>query len=237
MRYLYVVFCLFLAQFSFAQTFSFPKLLNKGNAIQALIPSNWKLMDTASGDLNNDQVKDLALVLEFEQPITEKRAYGDGDTEIIREFQRPRVLAVYFKDKKSGQFIFAMQNNNFMLRSAEGGAMGEPFKALEISNNKLNLHFEGGNDWRWKLAYQFKYQNKDWVLTDANNTYYNITSGEMTAKNYDFTNRRMKQTKGNFFNRDQAHEVSEEILYFTQLRTLSTFKKPWTWEITKDNFL
>ncbi|MBB2145203.1 hypothetical protein GM921_06895 [Pedobacter sp. LMG 31464] len=237
MRYLTLIFCLFCWQFSAAQTFTYPKLTAQGNDINSLTPTNWNVIDTAFGDLNNDKLEDLVLVLEFNNSIIEKRAYGDGETELIKEFQKPRILAVYFKDTRSGKYKFALQNNNFILRSQEGGELGEPFKNLTIQNNSLNLAFEGGSNWRWKLNYQFKYQNKDWVLIQANNIYYNITSGEMTDKLYDFVNRKMKLITGNIFARNNANEVSEETINYSQLRTLNNFKKPWTWEITKDNFL
>ncbi|MFD0940998.1 hypothetical protein [Pedobacter boryungensis] len=237
MRYLTLILSLFCWQFSFAQTFTYPKLNTQGTDIRAFTPANWKVIDTAFGDLNNDKVEDLVFVLEFNNPIIEKRAYGDGETELIKEFQKPRILAVYFKNARSNNYKFAMQNNNFILRSQEGGELGEPFKNLTIENNSLNLAFEGGSNWRWKLNYQFKYQNKDWVLTQANNIYYNITSGEMTDKLYDFVNKKMKLTSGNIFARNNLNDVSEETLYYAQLRTLNNFKKPWTWEITKDNFL
>lgn len=237
MRYLFLILGLFFWQFSVAQSFVFPKLPVQTNAISTLIPQNWKAIDTAFGDLNNDKSEDMALILEYDKPITEQRAYGDADTELIKEFQKPRILAVYFKDVKSGRYTFALQNNNFILRSEEGGALGEPFKELYIKDNNLNMVFEGGSEWRWKLDYVFKFQYKNWNLVQASHTYYNANSGEMTIKAYDFTNRKVKQTKGNLFVRDQINEVTEDILYFSQLRNLNTFKKPWTWEITKDNFL
>ncbi len=237
MRCLFSILLLFCIQSGFAQSFSFPKLPAHTTQISDLLPSNWKTIASTFGDLNNDQLEDMALILEFDRPITEKRAYGDGETELIKEVQKPRILAIYFKDAKSGKYNFALQNNNFILRSEEGGALGEPFKAIAIKANQLNLTFEGGSDWRWKLNSDFKFQNKDWVLVQAMHTYYNATSGDMTSKVYDFSNRRMTMTKGNLFTRAQANDVSEEILYFSQPRTLSNFKKPWTWEITKDNFL
>lgn len=237
MRYLTFILCLFCGQFAIAQNFSYPKLATQGKTIGTFIPNNWKAIDTAYGDLNNDSVEDLVLVLEQNYAVTEKRAYGDSETELIKEFQKPRILAVFFKNKKSGSYQLALQNNNFMLRSQEGGALGEPFRDLSIKNNTLNLLFEGGGDWRWKLAYEFRYQNKQWALIKANNTYYNVSSGEMTDKTYDFIDRRLKRIDGNLFARSAANRTSEEILFFTDLRTLSDFKKPWTWEISKDNFL
>lgn len=236
MRYLTFILC-FCMQFVKAQSFNYPKLQAQGKAINNFIPENWKAIDTAYGDLNNDLAEDMVLVLEYNHAITEKRAYGDNDTEVIKEFQKPRIMAIFFKNKRLGNYQLVLQNNNFILRSEEGGAMGEPFKNLSIKNNTLNLLFEGGGDWRWKLAYEFKYQNKQWALIKANNTYYNASSGEMTDKTYDFIDRRLKQVDGNLFTRTAGNVVSEEILYFTELRTLNDFKKPWTWEITKDNFL
>jgi len=36
---------------------------------------------------------------------------------------------------------------------------------------------------------------------------------------------------------DEPNAETEDVLFFQNLRTFNTFKKPWTWEITKDNFL
>ncbi|RYG18608.1 MAG: hypothetical protein EOO07_08570, partial [Chitinophagaceae bacterium] len=89
-----------------------------------LTPKNWKVIDTAHGDLNNDKAEDLVLILEHLMPVAENRAYGDNETELIKEFQKPRVLAIYFKNKQTGSYSFALQNNNFILRANEGGSMG-----------------------------------------------------------------------------------------------------------------
>ncbi len=221
----------------FAQQFSYPVLTKQTKDLQTIIPAKWKIIASTYGDLNQDQSEDLAIILEYNLPITENRAYGDNDTELIKEFQRPRVLAVYFKDSKSNKYFLEMQNNNFILRESEGGEVGEPFKKLKIENNSLNLGFEGGGLWRWKLNYVFKYQNKTWELINADNTSYNPTSGEVIAKKYNFLERKSKQVYGNMFARDIANEEREENLYFTQLRNMANFKKPWTWEITTNNFL
>lgn len=236
MKYL-IILLLACTNMSFAQQFSFPKLPKQVKDLQTITPSKWKTIATAYGDLNRNQAEDIALIMEYNLPITESRAYGDNETELIKEFQRPRVLAVYFKDKKSNQYTLQIQNNNFILRENEGGEIGEPFKGLSIENNNLNLAFEGGGLWRWKLNYQFSYQNNNWVLIKANNTSYSPTSGELKAKHYNFLERKSKYIYGNIFAREIANEEREENLYFTQLKTLDNFKKPWTWEITENNFL
>ena len=234
----YVIILLFVCtKMSFAQQFSYPKLARQVKNSQSITPSNWKVMATAYGDLSQNKSEDIALIMEYNLPITENRAYGDNETELIKEFQRPRVLVVYFKDKKTNQYILAMQNNNFILRENEGGEIEEPFKGIKIENNSLNLAFEGGGLWRWKLNYQFRYQDKNWALIKADNTSYSPSSGELKANHYDFLERKSKYIYGNIFARDIANEEREENLYFTQLKTLDNFKKPWTWEITENNFL
>lgn len=221
----------------FAQQFNYPRLVKQAKDLSSLTPNRWKVIATAYGDLNNDQTEDLSVILEYDLQISESRAYGDNETEIIKEFQRPRMLAIYFKNSKSNIYSLEMQNNHFILRENEGGEAGEPFKALTIANNSLNLAFEGGGLWRWKLNYEFKYRDKNWALITANNTSYNPTSGELNAKNYNFLERKTTATYGSIFTRGIANEEREENLYFSQLKTLSSFKKPWTWEITTNNFL
>lgn len=225
-----------LANFSFAQKFKFPKLISQTAKPINAIPKNWKVIDSVQGDLNKDSRNDLVLILEHNTAIDEDRAYGNYEIELITETQKPRILAVYFKEA-SGSYRLAVQNNDFVLRSEEGGKMGDPFKAIRIDSNKLTLSFEGGNDWRWKLNYEFEYLQKQWNLVTANNVYYHKDSGEMVDKQYDFVDRTIKTVVGSIFKRNISNDVDEDILVFGSKRTLNDFKKPWTWEVTKDNYL
>lgn len=219
-----------------AQTFSYPKFIKQGKSIADLVPQNWKIIDTATGDLNDDNIDDLAMVIEYHLPITENRAYGDNETELIKEFQKPRVLAIFFRNKQTGNFVFSIQNNNFILRSKEGGTLGDPLREIAIQNKHLKLNFEGGNDWRWKLNYEFKFSQNDWKLMAAKNVYYHSETGELTEHQYNFSDRRAYSKKGNIFDLDNIIKA-EEVIFFSGLKTFNTFKKPWTWEISKDNFL
>ena len=235
MRWLIFFLLLFLTNLGFAQKFNFPKLIAQGDKLSNLIPKNWKVIDSAKGDLNLDNEQDIVLILEHNTAIEEDRAYGNYEIELITETQKPRILAIYFKAKNG--FKLAAQNNDFVLRSEEGGTMGDPFKGLRIEHNKITLSFEGGNDWRWKLNYEFEYQQKQWNLVAANNVYYHKDSGEMVDKQYDFIDRTIKTVVGSIFKRNISNSTEEDILVFTQPRTLTDFKKPWTWEVTKDNYL
>jgi hypothetical protein len=236
------VFCFYLlmlcAQICFAQkTFTFPKIKPQGTSAEQLTPPNWTAIDQVYGDLNNDGSDDLAVVFEYNRTIDETRVYGDNSSAIIKETQKPRILAIFFKDKSTGTFNLSTQNNDFILRSAEGGKLGDPLQQVAIKDQQLYLRFQGGAEWRWELGYTFKYESKDWFLTSAINLYFNQNSGDMTERVYDFKTRELFTTVGNLHRRDIANRRTSEVLYFSQLRTFKTFKKPWAWEIMPDVYL
>lgn len=235
MKFKIFLFFLFCTVALKAQTFKYPVLISQGKSIKALSPSQWKAVDSVYGDLNNDKSEDLAVIYEFYAAVKENRAYGDNSTELITEIQKPRILAIYFKSGRN--YRLAAQNNNFILRSEEGGAMGDPLRPLRIEENKLTLAFEGGGSWRWKLNYTFKYQNSDWLLTKANNYAYHSSSGEMNDKRYDFVNKKRVVISGTVDNKDANNEQQEQPLLVKSLKTFASFKKPWTWEIGPDEYL
>ncbi|MNK40812.1 hypothetical protein D3C87_594650 [compost metagenome] len=238
MRFLPLLLLLLFVQTTFAQkNFLFPKVKAQGNAVAQLTPQNWTLIESASGDLNNDATDDLALIFESNQIIDETRTYGDNHSDIIKETQKPRILAIYFKDKASGDYKLSAQNNDFILRSEEGGKVGDPLQQMAIKDQQLFLRFKGGSEWRWELGYTFKFQNKDWFLTSAINLYFNQNTGDMTERIYDFSSRQLFTTVGNLHRRDIANRKTSEVLFFNQLRTFKTFKKPWAWEIMPNVYL
>ncbi|ARS39551.1 hypothetical protein CA265_07765 [Sphingobacteriaceae bacterium GW460-11-11-14-LB5] len=236
------VFCFYIlmlcAQISFAQkTFVFPKIKAQGASVEQFTPANWTVIDQVYGDLNNDASDDLAVVFECNKTIDETRVYGDNHTDIIKETQKPRILAIFFKDKSTGAFNLSTQNNDFILRSEEGGKLGDPLQQIAIKDQQLYLRFQGGSEWRWELGYTFKFENKDWFLTSAINLYFNQNSGDMTERVYDFKTRELFTTVGNLHRRDISNRRTSEVLYFSQLRTFKTFKKPWAWEVMPNVYL
>ena len=238
MKVLYLFSLMIFAQISFAQkTFTFPKIKPQGNSIEQLTPTNWTVIETADGDLNSDAAPDMAVIFESDKITSETRTYGDNNSEIIKETQKPRILAIFLKDKSTGNYKLSTQNNDFILRSEEGGKLGDPLQQIAIKDQQLYLRFQGGAEWRWEMGYTFKFQNKDWFLTSAINLYFNQNTGDMTERIYDFNTRELFTTVGNLHRRDVANRKTSEVLYFSQLRTFKTFKKPWAWEIMPNVYL
>lgn len=222
----------------FAQKpFYYPQLKVKSNSAAAICPQNWLIIDQVNGDLNHDGQADLALILEYDKMINESRVYGDNTSDIIKEVQKPRILAIYFKESGTEEYRLSTQNNDFILRASEGGKVGEPLQKMGIKDNQLYLRFQGGSDWRWELGYTFSYENTDWYLTSAISLYFNQNSGKMTERIYDFKTRQLFTTNGNLHWRNTANVTRSEVLYFSKMRTFKTFKKPWAWEIMPDVYL
>jgi hypothetical protein len=226
---------LVLAKYTSAQSFKFPVAPEQGKTIKSLLPSQWKVIDSIKGDLNNDNQEDLALVLEFYAAVKESRAYGDNDSEIVNELQKPRMLAIYFKQGKN--YKLALQNNNFILRSEEGGAMGDPLRPMKIAENTLVLNYEGGSGWKWKLNYAFKHIDGNWQLINAVNCSFQDGSEVMKKTEYDFLKKKQKVVTGKLANQDSANQTEEIALTGLKPRTFATFKKPWTWQIRPGEFL
>ena len=219
------------------ESFRFPKIQYRINSFELAVPKGWHLYAKTYGDLNGDGLEDMAIIMEFDAEVSETRVYGDNHTDLIEERQKPRILAIYFKDKHTSSYILSAQNNNFILREKEGGVLGEPFKQFSINDNQLYLRFKGGSIWRWEMGYTFSFLDNNWTLTNAINFYYNHTTGAFTERIFDFKNRQLFTNLGNLHQRDSANQKTSEILFFGKLRTFDSFKKPWAWEVMPDVYL
>lgn len=238
MKFFYILLLMVFTQLTFAQkTFLFPKVKAQGNSVEQLTPIGWTILQKATGDLNNDGSDDMAIVFESYEVTEEIRTYGDNNSAIIKETQKPRILSIFFKDATSGIYRLSVQNNDFILRASEGGKIREPLNPISIKDQQLYLRFKGGAEWRWEMGYTFKYEKKDWFLTSAISLYFNQNTGDMTERVYDFKTRELFTTVGNLHRRAISNRTVSEVLYFSQLRTFKTFKKPWAWEIMPDVYL
>ena len=140
---------------SFGQTFRFPISKKTGKNISELIPPNWFLKDSCVGDLNNDNIPDLALVIEYKDTIDEIRPDSSTNN------GSPRILLVYFKNIRSGNFDQVIQNNTFIYRYGEGGMSREPYGKIDIKNKILIISYLFT---RSHADYKFRYQQKDFYL-------------------------------------------------------------------------
>ncbi|KAF2509109.1 hypothetical protein [Flavobacterium foetidum] len=114
------------------------------------------MLDTASGDLNLDKIKDLIVVL---------KKNGEDTLSVDIDNPERRPLLILLRDKEN-KLKFARRNDNTVYCIQCGGMLGDPFMGITIKNGYFSVEHYGGSNWRWKSIITYKYSKKDkeWFL-------------------------------------------------------------------------
>lgn len=128
------------------------------------IPDGWRILNIFSeeavrGDLNKDEIKDLAFVVE-------------EDTD---EIDRKRKLIILFGNE-DGSYKLAATSDECIRGIHEGGPMGDPLYNLEIERGSLLINHYGGGAWRWGDTFRFRYQDEAFYLIGATQQTFNTIS-------------------------------------------------------------
>jgi hypothetical protein len=165
---------------------------NSAKDVLELVPVGWKALERlagepykAEGDLNNDGINDIALVIE------ELEASAEGAPN--------RALLIAFGNEDNS-YTLSIIAEHAVLKADEGGVFGDPLEDLTIDRGSVLLSFYGGSNWRWYSKYRFRYQDKDWYLIgatlgsyftgtetieQADEEDYNLLTGDYIKKTYD----------------------------------------------------
>ncbi len=221
------------------QDFSYPIVKSTGQNISDFIPIGWTLLDSAKGDLNNDKLNDFAIVLEHIDSVTfikHEASFAPEYNDTI--ITQPRILVIGFYSAKTNRYNLIEQNNSFILPH-DNPIMDDPFLNISIANKVLQIDFR---IWMsmgsWEMStnyYKFRYQNKQFQLIGADYNSANRGSGDTEDRSYNFLTKKVKIAIGNFSNDKQ--DVKWRTFNLKEVKTLSTFTQPFTWEIEKDFYL
>ena len=170
----------------------FPKISEKVDSIEELIPKGWECLQKVEGDLNKDKLDDVAIILTKNDPKNIRTCnivgfyHMDlGETKL--DFN-PLVLIVLFKEK-NGKYTVVSKNtknrmeffcsteddipteedlNDMLLRIGDTN----PSYKIWIKNNTLHISFSTVSlDFvDPKNEYIFRYQNKNFELIGAERT-------------------------------------------------------------------
>ena len=112
------------------------------------IPENYSIVDTVTGDLDNDGISELVAAYNTKQ---------DSSDEGV-----PRELIIYKKEnnkwsvwKKSAQALYG---------SRDGGMMGDPYEEMKIEKAILKISHSGGSSWKWGHTDKYRYQDGEFAL-------------------------------------------------------------------------
>jgi hypothetical protein len=215
-----------------------PKIDSAGKDVAGFIPPGWFVEHSAFGDLNNDKIEDMVIVIQPKDSMTESRYNCDTKAWDDEEKGFPRVLFIIFGEE-SGSYRLALQDNDFILRPDEGGMRGDPFEgeAISIKNNVLSFGFSGGTSQRWTVQYKFRYQHNDWYLIGASSGGYHSVLGTANENSYNLITGKVKITESeDIFGKEHA-TVKWKTIPKQELKTIKALGRPFCWEIEPGIFL
>ncbi len=170
----------------------------------SLVPEGWEIIDVQVGDLNKDQVDDVAMIVRF---------MGDVASP-------PRSLIVAFKT--TGGYAEPYRADDVILGEHEGGTMGDPLQPMEIRRGTIVLSFSGGSRERWGYTYIFRYQKGDFRLIGATSS-----GGDPIEENYytyDYNLSTGKIVISRTYGKEPERNESRELVKFLDpLPSLKTF--------------
>jgi hypothetical protein len=180
LKRMFFVFILFAAAtIVFGNGINIPVIKDRGKNLESFIPDGWKVLKKAEGDLNKDNLPDIAVVIQVE-----KKA-GDSSSEM------PRILFILFKEK-NGTYKLNIQNGKAIFGEEDGGVFGDPFSEIKIDRGSILIQFYGGSSDRWGYSFRFRYQNNGWFLIGATLSSGNINTGEEIIKDFNLLTGKME---------------------------------------------
>ncbi|HEU4719080.1 MAG TPA: hypothetical protein VFU15_14650 [Bacteroidia bacterium] len=218
-----------------AQNFTYPVIRKTAASLNAFVPPGWEILDSATGDLNKDSADDVAFILQHRDsvPLTE---IISRDTETV--VTQPRILVIAFRDVKKKKYTVQEQSNTFILCHDQEN-MSDPYVSMRISGGVLQLDFQlFCNMGCWdvtNLSYKFRFQENEFVLIGADYSTMNRASLDFDTRSYNFLTKKWSRSTGS--DKYNTHKTEWLTLDVPAMKTLRTFTRPLTWEVTKDLYL
>lgn len=111
------------------------------------LPPMYKQLAVAEGDLDKDGVAERAMV------------FDTGDS---TEGGTTRMMFILKQRGENWQIW--KQSTQAIMKSEDGGMMGDPFVGIEIKKGLLFVNHSGGSSWKWYEYDCYRYQQGDMML-------------------------------------------------------------------------
>ena len=181
----------------------------KASKIEDFIPKGWKSIVKKEGDLNNDNIKDVVLVIQKDDPDNAVPLFNAYEALIDIIDANQMIILVLFKDKNSQFNLVAKNEKDFIIsagKAMEEMAKIEMFishnfdedlsKAISIENNTLHIFTAVRNNYGdLNLSeYVFKYKNNKFELVSLKSFSEEIHSSYETKYSFslDFLSKKLK---------------------------------------------
>lgn len=118
------------------------------------LPKNYSIVDTVTGDLDEDLKKELVVAYN-----TDKDQEEEG---VLRE------LIIYKIEQNN--WIVWKKSLQALYGSRDGGMMGDPFGEIKVENGILLISQNGGSSWKWNFTDKYRFQDGNFYLTGYTST-------------------------------------------------------------------
>ena len=202
-RKLFFILSLFLICSFYAFAENFPQ---KAKSINDFVPKGWKILKDengsnfiAKGDLNKDNLEDIAIVIEKNDKKNIKKNESLGPDELNLN---PRILLVLFKEK-NGTYTLAAKNDKGFIKSEgseDNPALMDTLSDISIKKNVLKItfnYFMSAGSWNTSSdTYIFRFQNNVFELIGYESDSYMRNSGDEEKISINFSTNKVKFTTG-----------------------------------------
>ncbi|MDR6156716.1 hypothetical protein QF023_000232 [Chryseobacterium sp. SLBN-27] len=105
-------------------------------------PDDATLIETVDGDLDGDLIPEKVMI------------YNTKDTADYGNIREIQILK-----KVNEKWKVLEKSRNAILKSNDGGMMGDPYQNTEIKNGILMITQAGGSSWKWGYTDKYRFQN------------------------------------------------------------------------------
>ncbi|SHF00651.1 hypothetical protein [Chryseobacterium takakiae] len=110
-------------------------------------PDAATIIETVDGDLDGDLIPEKVIV------------YNTKDTTEYGNIREIQILK-----KVNQKWTILEKSRNAILKSNDGGMMGDPYQTTEIKDGILMITQAGGSSWKWGYTDKYRFQNGHFEL-------------------------------------------------------------------------
>lgn len=120
-------------------------------------PQGATVIETVDGDLDGDHIPEKVFI------------YNTKDTTDFGNIREIQILK-----RVNQKWTILEKSRNAILKSKDGGMMGDPYQSTEIKNGILMITQAGGSSWKWGYTDKYRFQNGHFELIG-----YSCSSGKL----------------------------------------------------------
>jgi hypothetical protein len=203
------------------------KVPASGNSVDPAlpVPKGYRIVERIGGDLNMDGIPDSILVV---KATAKEKLEHNSDGKLVDRNRRGLIVFL----RTNGQFKKVIENLQcFSSENEDGGVYFAPELSVEISRNRLYVHYAHGRYGYWKYTFRFKGSDFELIGYDASNnngprTDRQVSINFLTKKRLERTNTNTSAEGGDEVFEDKWTDISlEGLAKLSQVEDFDTLEE------------